>query len=44
MRIEDIRFTGTINRNNTLEHTLNIVTLTTGTSYRKYGEPIVISK
>ena len=44
MRIEDIRFTGTINRNNTLEHTLNIVTLTTGTSYRKYGEAIVISK
>ena len=44
MRIEDIRFTGTINRNNTLEHTLNIVTLTTGTSYHKYGDAVVISK
>ncbi|MBQ7855889.1 MAG: DUF4974 domain-containing protein [Alistipes sp.] len=43
-RIEDIRFTGTVNRNNSLEHTLNIITLTTGTEYKRYGDAVVISK
>lgn len=42
--IKDIRFSGTINRNNSLDHTLNILTLTTGTEYKRYGDAIVISK
>lgn len=43
-RLQDIRFSGTINRKNTLEHTLNILTLTTGTTYKRYGDAIVIDK
>ena len=43
-RIEDIRFTGTVNRSNSLDHTLNIITLTTGTTYKKYGDAVVISR
>lgn len=42
--IKDIRFSGTVNRNNSLDHTLNILTLTTGTEYKRYGDAIVISK
>ena len=42
--IKDIRFSGTINRNNSLDHTLNILTLTTGTEYKRYGDAIVISQ
>jgi hypothetical protein len=42
--IKDIRFSGTINRNNSLDHTLNILTLTTGTEYKRYGDAIVISR
>lgn len=43
-RIEDIRFSGTIDRSNTLDHTLNIVTLTTGTSFRRVGDAIIIDR
>ncbi|MBQ7311116.1 MAG: DUF4974 domain-containing protein [Alistipes sp.] len=43
-RIEDIRFSGTIDRSNTLDHTLNIVTLTTGTSFRREGDAIIIDR
>ena len=43
-RIEDIRFSGTIDRSNTLDHTLNIVTLTTGTSFRREGDAIIIGR
>ena len=34
-RMENIKFTGTIDRSNLLDHTLKIVTLTTGTSFRR---------
>lgn len=43
-RLQDIRFSGTVNRKNSLEHTLNIITLTTGTTYKRYGDAIVIDK
>lgn len=43
-RLEEIRFTGTINRDNSLGHTLNIVTLTTGTSFQRYGDAVVIGR
>lgn len=43
-KLKDIRFSGTVNRKNSLEHTLNILTLTTGTTYKRYGDAIVIDK
>ena len=43
-RMENIKFTGTIDRSNLLDHTLKIVTLTTGTSFRRDGDAIIIDR
>lgn len=43
-RTEDIKFSGTVDRSNTLDHTLNVITLTTGTSYRRDGDAIIIDR
>ena len=43
-RMEDIKFTGTVDRSNLLDHTLKIVTLTTGTSFRREGDAIIIDR
>ena len=43
-RMENIKFTGTVDRSNLLDHTLKIVTLTTGTSFRREGDAIIIDR
>lgn len=43
-RMESIKFTGTIDRSNALDHTLKIVTLSTGTSFRREGDAIIIDR
>ena len=43
-RMENIKFSGTIDRSNALDHTLKIVTLSTGTSFRRDGDAIIIDK
>ena len=43
-RMENIKFTGTIDSSNALDHTLKIVTLTTGTSFRRDGDAIIIQR
>lgn len=42
--MENIKFTGTVDRSNLLDHTLKIVTLTTGTSFRREGDAIIIDR
>ncbi len=41
-RIADIRFSGTVCRDNPLDHSLDIITLTTGTEFSRDGDRIVI--
>lgn len=43
-RTADIKFSGTVSRDNTLDHSLDIITLTTGTRFRRDGKRIVILK
>ena len=39
-----IKFTGTVSSNNDLEHTMNVITLTTGTRFTLKGDTVVIHK
>lgn len=39
-----IKFTGTVSRDNELGHTMNVITLTTGTRFRLEGDTVVIHK